>query len=612
MSPPRTATILTNLRCNQACVWCTRRAAQDDRAIVRREAVLARVDQALAAGTRELVITGGEPAMRGDLVELVAHARAAGAERIVLETNATLVDESRARALREAGLSAARVNVPAWGDASDTLTRDPGGFALALAGMRAFAGAGIEIEAAVTLVRSTVEHWPLLPSRLHEALGVSLRAIVVAFPVEAADEGELLSFEEAAAAVLTLERGARHAGVTLRMSTGDLLPPCAFDARARPRVTRIYTMTAGAPPRAGYAHLGACATCHVRDRCPGVAEAHVARFGTPTMHPVSDDRTRRRLAMVSSVDDQIARELTSSHHYADPDGVAHTEEIVRVIFRCNQSCTFCFVSTHLPSPPPEAVEAAIRSAGTRGARIVLSGGEPTLEPRLVEWVKLARSVSDGAIVLQTNAIRLEDATLVARLEEAGLTEAFVSLHGATAAVSDAVTEAPGTHARTLAGIDRVYASRIQLVLNYVVCERNRHEVVDYVRAIAARWPRALFNLSFVGPSTDLVPRDRGLIPRYTDALPAIAEAIGEARRLGIRIIGMESMCGLPLCLVPGGPEGLALAEIPAGFDPGEFLKTEECARCALEKKCWGLRRGYAEIHGTGELRAVALSESATG
>jgi MoaA/NifB/PqqE/SkfB family radical SAM enzyme len=611
VSPPRTATILTNLRCNQACVWCNRRAAQDDRAFVRTEAVRARIDGALATGTRELVLTGGEPGMRGDLVALVAHARTGGAERIVLETNATLVDEERARTLREAGLSAARVNIAAWGDTCDTLTRDPGGFAQALAGMQALSRAGVEIEAAVTLVRSTVEHLASLPARLHEALGASLRAVVVAFPVDAADHRELLSFEEAAVAVLGLERAARHAGVTMRMSTGDPLPPCAFDSRVRPRVTRIYAMTAGAPPRPGYTHLDPCSNCHMRDRCPGVAAAYVARVGAPVMHPVADDRTRRRLAMVSSVDDQITRELASSHHFADPEGVAHTEEIIRVIFRCNQSCTFCFVSTHLPSPPPDAVEAAIRSAGSRGARIVLSGGEPTLEPRLVEWVKLARSVSAGAIVLQTNAIRLDDATFVARLEEAGLTEAFVSLHGATAAVSDAVTEAPGTHARTVAGIDRLYASRIQVVLNYVVCEKNRHELVDYVRAIASRWPRAFFNLSFVGPSTDLVPRDRALIPRYTDALPAIAEAIGEARRLGLRVIGLESMCGLPLCLVPGGPEGLALAEIPSGFDPGEFLKTRECARCSLEKKCWGLRRGYAEIHGVTELRAIPVSAPAT-
>ena len=63
------------------------------------------------------------------------------------------------------------------------------------------------------------------------------------------------------------------------------------------------------------------------------------------------------------------------------------------------------------------------------------------------------------------------------------------------------------------------------------------------------------------------------------------------------------MCGLPLCLVPPGERDFVLTEIPEGFDKGEFLKTDECARCALASRCYGLRRGYAEIHGTGELRA---------
>ncbi len=604
MDAPRTASIVTNMRCNQRCTWCTRRAAEDHRAFVVGEAVRARIDVALAAGSRELTLTGGEPTMRRDLAALVAHARAAGAARVTLETNATLIDASRARDLREAGVDVARVNTPAFGEVCDGMTRDPGGFASSLAGMQALARAGVEIEAAATLVRSTVPHLPALPPRLHEALSDALRAIVVAFPVEAADPRELLTFDAAAAAVLSLEVAARHVGVAVRMSTGDPLPPCAFDRRARSRVTRLYAMTKGAPARPGYTHLPACASCNLRERCPGVAEAYVARFGAPDIHPVDDDRTRRRLTVISSIDDQIARELTSRHISAGADGAARYEETIRVIFRCNQSCTFCFVSTHLPTPPPEVVEAAIRTAGARSQRIALSGGEPTLDPRLVDWVRLARSVSTGEIVLQTNALRLDDASLVARLEEAGLDETFVSLHGATGAVSDAVTEAPGTFARTVAGIDNLHASRIRVMVNYVVCERNRHELVDHVRVMAARWPRATLNISFVGPSTDLVPRDRDLIPRYADALPAIAEAMVEARRLGVKVFGLESMCGLPLCLVPGDVREFALMELPPDLDTGEFLKTDECARCSLEKKCYGLRRGYAEIHGTNELRAV--------
>jgi MoaA/NifB/PqqE/SkfB family radical SAM enzyme len=601
MSAPRDASIVTNLRCNQACSWCTRRAAHDDASSVRGAAVRARIDAALREGSREIVLTGGEPTMRGDLVDLVRHARSGGASRVVLETNAALLDRTRARELREAGLDAARVHVPALGKAYDAITRDEGAFVRALAGMQALASEGLTLEAAVTLARSARPTLEDVPGHLRDAPGPALRGLVVGFPVDAADPAELLSFEEAAGATLALERAARPHELALRMSTGDPLPVCAFEPADRSRAVRLYAMTAGAPPRAGYSQRPACNACRVSDRCPGVADAYVARFGAPAMHPVADARTRRRLAVVSSVEEQIERELASRHVFADQAGRPQIEEIVRVVFRCNQSCTFCFVSTHLPAPAPAAIEAAIVAAGRRGsARIVLSGGEPTLSPQLLEWIRLARSVSTGRVVLQTNAVRLEDPALVAELDQAGLDEAFVSLHGATPEVSDAVTEAPGTYRRTVAGIDRLHASRIAVVLNYVICEKNRHELVAHIRHVATRWPRAEVNLSFVGPSTDLVPREASLVPRYTDALPVIAEAIEESRRLGVSLIGFESMCGLPLCLVPGGVRERDLIDVPAANN--EFLKTDECARCALDKRCYGIRRGYAEIHGTTELR----------
>ena len=275
------------------------------------------------------------------------------------------------------------------------------------------------------------------------------------------------------------------------------------------------------------------------------------------------------------------------------------------MFRCNQSCTFCFVSTHLPAPPRSAVEEAIRAAASRDSRIVLSGGEPTLDPGLVEWVRLARSLSKRDVVLQTNAVRLDDASLVRRLEDAGLDEAFVSLHGASAEVSDAVTESPGTYARTVVGIDNLHASRIRVILNYVVCETNRRELVEYVRLVSERWPRAIVNLSFVAPSSDVVPRDRGLIPRYSDALPAIAAAVAEARRLGLASWGSSRCAVCPCASSPPRRATSALGELPAGFDEGEFVKPPACSACTKSASCWGLRKGYAEIHGTSELRPQA-------
>ena len=595
------------MRCNLACTYCTSRSAVDDRAFLRGEAVHARIDAALGSGAREIVFSGGEPTMRSDLAALVAYARAAGAERVALETNAALVEDARARELVGAGLDLARVNLVGTDERVDAITRDPGSFARTMKGLDAFVSAGAAIEILAVVTRSTAPLLPSLPAFLaaRPEIARALRAIELAVPVASPDDTELLAYEDVAAVAVAVERSARAAGIALRMNPGADIPPCVFPRASRSHTMHLYALTPGVPRRAAHTQVAGCTECVVRDRCSGFADAYLARQAPPAVTPIRDERSRRRLSLMTNVPEQIAHELVTRSLFADHDRKPAYDEIVRVNFRCNQSCTFCFVSTHLPAAADDVVESAIREAGARGSRIVISGGEPTLNPRILDYVRLAASVSKMPVSLQTNAIRLDDAELTRALVDAGVGEAFVSLHGCTADVSDAITEAPGTFVRTVRGIDNLAATRARLTLNFVLCEKNRGQIVDFVRFVAARWPSALVNVSFVAASTDIVPRDRALIPRYSDVLPLLADAVTEAARLGVKLLGFESMCGIPLCLVPASLDGIALAEIPAGFDRGEFLHADACRGCRYETTCFGIRRGYAELYGTSELRTVA-------
>src|SRR5262249_5581543 len=145
----------TNETCNQHCGFCTARRPVERARIAAPEAVRARLDEAVRAGAREIVLTGGEPTLRRDLPALVAYARRSSGVRIILETNGALTDDARAQALRKAGLSLARVHVPRWGDACDAVTRDEGGFARTYAGLTSLARAGITLEIAAPVVSLT-------------------------------------------------------------------------------------------------------------------------------------------------------------------------------------------------------------------------------------------------------------------------------------------------------------------------------------------------------------------------------------------------------------------------------------------------------------------------
>lgn len=603
----RSDRVFTNLTCNQNCTYCTDRRPVEQRAFILGAAVRARIDAALRGGAAELVLTGGEPTLRADLPALIAHARAGSAAAIVLETNATALDAARVRALRDAGLSSARVNLSGWGEALDAVTRDPGGHARALAGLRALLDGGVPVEITVVVIRSTLPLLVDLPEQIAAAFGAQIagiKVLLVRTPVESPNADELVSYEEAAAAIRALEASARRVGVAVKLAPDSGPPPCAFPQPAR--VAHLYAMTRGTAPRADHRQIEVCSRCQMQDRCSGLPTAYLARRVPPPMRPITEDHVRRRLSLISSVEEQIRRELVTHETLRKPDGTEVPAAIVRINFHCNQACHFCFVSTHLPPPDDADVRAAIVAIARRHGQLALSGGEPTLNPRLAEYVRLGKREGARGIELQTNAIRLADPALTRDLAEAGVDEALVSLHGSTAAISDSVTAAPGTFEKTARGVDELLAQGVRVRLNFVFCAANRDDFPDFVALVARRWKAATITVSFVGSHTDVVPRTAALIPRYAEIVPALVAGLEAGRAAGVPILGFESMCGLPLCLVPDGARAyFALPEIAEGEGRGEFLKTETCAGCALTSRCWGLRRGYAELHGTSELRAVA-------
>ncbi|MFN8641295.1 MAG: hypothetical protein U0802_06410 [Candidatus Binatia bacterium] len=111
------------------------------------------------------------------------------------------------------------------------------------------------------------------------------------------------------------------------------------------------------------------------------------------------------------------------------------------------------------------------------------------DPRLPEYVRLAKREGARRRV-QSNATRLGESGLAAALAEAGLDGAMISLHGATAAVSDAVTGAPGTFRRHAARPRRaVIRTSIRVRLNFVFCQANRDDFPRVVDLVAQRGRR---------------------------------------------------------------------------------------------------------------------------
>ncbi|MBM4396559.1 MAG: radical SAM protein [Deltaproteobacteria bacterium] len=160
--------------------------------------------------------------------------------------------------------------------------------------------------------------------------------------------------------------------------------------------------------------------------------------------------------------------------------------------RCNESCPFCTTPrrTDVRDPEPEEIERAIRSARGAGAgAVVLTGGEPTLDPLLPRWVALARA--EGLrVTVQTNGVlpgvegwwdRFRDADGAPALPDV----LHVSFHTARPGRVRELTGVGGTFDRKVRAVRSARAAGIDVILCFVVTAANADEASEFPSWVAA-------------------------------------------------------------------------------------------------------------------------------
>ncbi|MBI1987855.1 MAG: radical SAM protein [Nitrospinae bacterium] len=141
---PCSLTFAVTYRCQADCIHCSSaHHRSEDRAELSTEECLKVIDQAIELGVITVILSGGEPLLRPDVFEIIAHV---DKERAIcnLFTNGHLLTEERVQHLKEAGLHSALVSLDSPDPQThNTWRRVPGIFERAIEGLERAKRAGL-------------------------------------------------------------------------------------------------------------------------------------------------------------------------------------------------------------------------------------------------------------------------------------------------------------------------------------------------------------------------------------------------------------------------------------------------------------------------------------
>jgi radical SAM protein with 4Fe4S-binding SPASM domain len=238
IQPPFMVSYSITIKCNLKCKHCysesVEQAAPDE---LSTKEVLHLVDDLSRWGIGLLIIDGGEPLCREDLLDIVRYASSKGI-RTTIGSNGTLIDEAMARNMIDAGVMAVAISV----DGVDAATHDSfrgvaGAFEQTLRGLEACRNEGLPFQLNMVIRKDNL---PQLEDMLRLAVDLGANAAEV-FDLVAAGRAKdecqelILSLEERRIAMEQLAEAQENYPLLIRVPGCPMYPLILQEKNIKPK-----------------------------------------------------------------------------------------------------------------------------------------------------------------------------------------------------------------------------------------------------------------------------------------------------------------------------------------------------------------------------------------
>ncbi len=303
---------------------------------------------------------------------------------------------------------------------------------------------------------------------------------------------------------------------------------------------------------------------------------------------------------------------------------------IEIIQKCNAHCPFCY-NDSLASEQGMMRLQTFKTLFCNGHiphvnEIVLSGGEPTLHPELLDIVSYIRESGVESCVVITNGANMTTAMIDAFERIKGV-KIQLSFYGASPEVHEGITGVNGSLRKleSIANYINESCYNVRKVLRYSVCTRNKEEVYSFYEHYhdSNQIEYGIIKYSGRGNKVFIPDNDEyGIIYRELESMKRRDSSVGIPAIPGIcKFVQMEENIKVCPRITPGGDvypcATLSTQEYCVGNINDEklmsilygnrmleavrrlknFSMNEECKKCVFEKLCTGGCPGVAIYSG---------------
>jgi hypothetical protein len=241
-------------------------------------------------------------------------------------------------------------------------------------------------------------------------------------------------------------------------------------------------------------------------------------------------------------------------------------------------------------------------------RLDLTGGEPTIHPRIADIVAMGKRLKFELIYLKTNGRKLADMNFLKKLVDAGVNEVLIGIHGHNPEIQDALTCRPGSFNEAVQGIKNCLAIGVKLATLSVVTTMNYRYLPDITRFMFGM-VKDHHAFAYCYPTASSYKNFDQIVPWYRDVQPYLIEAV----KLIESYDATTNVDNVPLCIIPGYERYCNFLTTGGELCHPVHEYGPRCHECLYYAICDGMPPSYTRTRGWDEFIPVtrprpALSE----